>query len=278
MPPREPGRSSPGIRRLKRLWRRSVRHDLSMMAAGVAFFSLLSLFPALTTLIFIWGLVADPQEVQELIGGLQGLVPDEVLRLVSAQFNVLFAAGAGKLGLGLAASLLFALWSASNAAATLMMALNRVYEKTEQRSFFKVTATALVLTAGLVIFGFLSLMLVAVLPPVIEYFPVPADWREVIGLVRWPLLAALVMAVLAVLYRHAPCRERARSRWVGWGEALATLLWIASSYGFSVYVASFATYHKTYGSLGAVVVLMMWLFITAYVILLGAELDAELER
>ncbi len=209
---------------------------------------------------------------------MRGVLPAEAVTLLTAQMGSLFQGGSGKFGLGLVVSLGFALWSTNYGTAALISALNVAYEEPERRGYIRATLTGFALTAALVLLGILSLLLVAVLPAVIDWLPFPASWRDAVGLVRWPILAILVMTALAVLYRFGPSRIGARWRWLSWGAALATIVWIAVSIGFSLYVARFSSYDKMYGSLGAVVVLMMWLYLTAYVVLLGAELDAALER
>jgi len=263
---------------LKRVGTRVGEDNVSMMAASVAFYSLLSLFPGLTALISLYGLVADPTEVARFLSSMQGILPDEALKLIATQTDQLVGAGTGKLGIGLAVSLVFALWTTNNATAMLITALNGAFEEKEKRSFLAVTATGLAMTTALVLFGITSLLLIAILPAVVDVLPLPESWRQIIGLVRWPILALLVALALAAIYRFGPSREHARWRWVSWGAVVATAAWILVSSGFSLYVTSFSSYDKTYGSLGAVVVLMMWLYLTAYVILLGAELDAEMEH
>jgi membrane protein len=263
---------------VKRVWTRVGEDNVSMMAAGVAFYALLSLFPGLTALISLYALVADPAQVESFVSSMQGILPDEALKLIATQTDQLLSAGTGKLGLGLAISLIFALWSTNYATAMLITALNGAFEEKEKRSYLKVTATGLAMTSALVLFGITALLLVAILPAIIDVLPLPDEGRRIIGLVRWPILALLVALALAAIYRYGPSRELARWRWVSWGAALATASWIVVASGFSLYVASFSTYDKTYGSLGAVVVLMMWLYLTSFVILIGAELDAEMEH
>jgi membrane protein len=263
---------------VKRVWTRLGEDKVSMMASSVAFYSLLSLFPALTALISLYGLIADPAQVESFLTSMRGILPDEALQIIASQTQELLSAGSRNLGLGLAISLLFALWSANYATTMLITALNGAFEEKEKRSYPMVIATGLAITSALILFGIVSLLLIAILPAIIDILPVPEAWRQIIGLVRWPILAVLVALALAAIYRYGPSREWARWRWVSWGAVVATIAWIIVSYGFSLYVARFASYHKTYGSLGAVVVLMMWLYLTAYVILLGAELDAEMEH
>ena len=262
---------------LKRVWQNIGEHNVSIMAAGVGFYSLLSIFPGLTALISVYALIANPSDVQHILSS-QRLLPAEAVTLLVDQTNTLVQHGTGKLSIGLVISLLFALWSTNYGVSTLMTALNSAYEEREKRSYFVAVATSLALTTGLVLFGILAVALVAILPAVIDLLPIPPAWRTPIALIRWPVLAILVMAALAAMYRYAPSRAQPRWRWVSWGAVIATIAWIIVSLGFSLYVASFSTYDKTYGSLGAVVILLMWFYLTAYVILLGAELDAEMEH
>jgi membrane protein len=251
--------------------------NIGIMAAGVAFYGLLSIFPGLTALISLYGLIADPDEVQQFVSA-KGLLPPEAQKLLVDQVSALVQAGTGRLGIGLLVSMIFALWSTNYGTSTLITALNAVYDEREKRNFFRVTATSLALTAGLILFSIFALLLIAVLPAVIDFLPVPPTWRGTIALVRWPILASLAMVAIAAVYRYAPSREQARWRWVSWGAVFATIAWVVVSLGFSYYVAHFSSYDKTYGSLGAVIVLMMWLYLTAYIVLLGAELDAEMEH
>ncbi len=262
---------------LKRVWVNIGEHNVSIMAAGVGFYALLSIFPGLTALISLYGLIANPTDVQQLLAS-QGLLPPEAVDLLVKQTSALVEQGTGKLSVGLVISLLFALWSTNYAISTMMTALNAAYAESEKRSYVVTVATSLALTSGLVLFAMLALLLVAILPAVIDVLPVPSGWRTTIALVRWPILAVLVMAALAAMYRFAPSRAHARWRWVSGGAVIATIAWIAVSLGFSLYVERFSSYDKTYGSLGAVVVLLMWFYLSAFVVLLGAELDAEMEH
>jgi membrane protein len=260
-----------------RIWANIGEHNVSIMAAGVGFYALLSIFPGLTALVSLYGLIANPSDVERLLSS-QGLLPPEAVDLLVKQTSALVDQGARKLSVGLVVSLLFALWSTNYAISTLMTALNAAYGERERRSYVVTIALSLALTSGLVLFAIVALLLVAVLPAVIELLPVPGGWRTPIALVRWPLLAVVVMAALAAIYRYAPSRAEARWRWVSGGAVVATIAWVVVSLGFSIYVERFSTYDKTYGSLGAVVVLLMWFYLTAYVVLLGAEFDAEMER
>jgi membrane protein len=263
---------------LQRVVQRISEDNLSVIAAGVAFYGLLSIFPALGALVAIYGLIADPVTVQQQISALQGFLPAEATKLVADQLTSLVSRPRSRLGVGLGVSVLLAIWGARAGTATLMSALNIAYGETEKRNFLVFNAAALALTAAMVLFGIIVILSVAILPAVINLFPLPQSWKNIISYVRWPILALLMMVAIAAIYRYAPSREEPRWRWVSWGAVIATLVWIAGSAGFSLYVAKFSSYNETYGSLGAVVILLMWLWVSAFIVLIGAELNAELEH
>jgi len=171
-----------------------------------------------------------------------------------------------------------ALWSASSGVKSLMTALNIAYEEEEKRGLLHYNALALAMTFGAIIAGLIALTLVALVPPLLQALALPKWLHWMLSLARWPILALGVIIGLAVLFRYGPSRNEARLNWVTWGAVAATVLWIIASVLFSWYAANFANYNKTYGSVGAIVVLLMWFYITAFVVLLGAELNAEMER
>lgn len=263
---------------LKRFLADIGRDNVSLMAAGIAFYGLLSLAPAFTALVALYGLVADPAAVQAQVASLEGLVPPEARTLIAEELTAIVQAHSSSLGAGVILGLLIALWSANSSTSALMSALNVAYGEREKRSLLRYYGSALVLTVCGVIFGALALLLIAVIPAVLGWLPLGAYGRALVSVLRWPVLLILFSAGLGVIYRYAPSRNAPRWRWVSWGAAAATVLWIAGSALFSIYVDRFATYNKTYGSLGAVVILLMWLWLSAYAVLLGAELDAEMEH
>ncbi|MGO8919632.1 MAG: YihY/virulence factor BrkB family protein [Stellaceae bacterium] len=254
------------------------RDNVSLIAAGVAFYALLSLAPGFTALVALYGLVADPAAVQAHVAGLGGMMPPEAQQLVADELTAIVQAHSSSLGLGFVISLLIALWSANAGTSALISALNVAYGEREKRGLLRYYASTLLLMLGGAICGGCALLLIAVLPALLQWLPLGEAGRALFAILRWPALLLLFAAVLALLYRYAPCRREPRWSWVSWGAAAAALLWIAGSVLFSVYVGRFATYNKTYGSLGAVVVLLMWLWLSAYAVLLGAELNAEMER
>lgn len=254
------------------------KDNLSVLSAGVGFYSLLAIFPALAAAVSIYGMVLDPRGVEQQVSMVIGILPREAGAIITDQLANITSQPRQSLGFGAIFALLFALWSASAAVKTLMTGLNVVYDEPEKRGIVAFYATALGLTVGGILFALVSLSLVAALPAALNFIGLPRGLEAAVSLVRWPLLAVGVMFALAVLYRWGPSREKSRWQWVSWGAALATVLWLAGSLAFSYYVSNFASYNKTYGTLGAVVILLMWFYLSAYVVLLGAELNAEMEH
>jgi membrane protein len=263
---------------LKRTWNEASADNISHLAAGVGFYALIAIFPAFAALIAIYGLFADPADVERHAAALSNFLPADALSILTDALNRLVAGNTSKLGIGLLVSVAVALWSARVGTGALMTALNMAYDETEKRGFIWFNIVALALTAALVVFGIVAIITVAVIPALIGFLPIPESWRTIIGAVRWPILAILVMFMLSVMYRFAPSREQPRWQWVSPGAIAATVLWVIGSALFSLYVTRFGSYNETYGSLGAVVILLLWFWLSSYIILAGAELNAELEH
>lgn len=252
--------------------------NVVLLAAGVAFYALLGIFPALIAAITIWGLVSDPAQIEQTLAGATEVMPQEAADLLNRQLGQIAGAGTGALSWTLVISLLGALWAASSGTKGLMNAVNTTYNEEHERTFLRERGLALLLTLGAIVFALVTLGLIAVLPTVIGALGLDGTMESIILLARWPLLLLAVMAGFAVLYRFAPDRDDADWNWLSWGAVVAGLLWVVASIGFSVYVQNFGNYDETYGALGAVIVLMLWFFITALCILVGAEINAEMER
>ncbi|WP_042701902.1 YihY/virulence factor BrkB family protein, partial [Azospirillum sp. B506] len=252
---------------------------VSMLAAGVAYYALLAIFPAIAALVSIYGLVADPSTIESQLNQLGSLLPPEALTIVSDQARKVATAPSQGLGFGLIFGLLLTLWSASRGTNSLVSALNIAYGETETRGFIALAALSMGLTVAGLLFVVVAMGMIVAVPAAITIVGLkdtPIGW--VASLARWPILAVTIMLALAVFYRYAPDRREPQWRWVTWGSAMATILWLLGSLGFSVYVSNFGSYNETYGSVGAVVILLLWFNLTSYVVLLGAELNAEIEH
>lgn len=260
---------------VKRGWAEATVDQVPLMGAGVAFFAFLALFPGIIALVTLYGLFADPGVIAEQVNSLNAM-PAEVRELIVNQINTMDRSA---LGWGAAVSIAIALFSASGGVNNLMTAINIAYDEEDNRNGIVKRLIALGLTLGAIVFIVVMLGLVGVLPPLINAAfgdnPLISVLLEV---ARWVLLVVLVAAALAVLYRVAPDRDAPKLRWVSVGAAVATLLWLVASVGFSVYVSTFGNYAKTYGVFAGIVVLLMWLWITSYAILLGAEINSEAEQ
>ncbi|MFP5335903.1 MAG: YihY/virulence factor BrkB family protein [Actinomycetes bacterium] len=262
----------------RRAWKEAKADQVPLLAAGVAFFAFLSLFPAMIALVLLFGLVADPQQVQRQIESFAAALPQDARTLLTDQLETLTGTSERSLGIGLAVALGAALWSASGGVGQLITAVNAAYDEDESRGFVRRKALALLLTLGSIVFVVLALGLVAVLPAVLDALGLPPAVAVGVQLLRWVGLVLVVSVALAVLYRLAPDRDAPKLRWVSVGAAIATLLWVVASVGFSLYVSWFGSYGETYGALAGVVVLLLWLWITAFAVLLGAEANAEAEQ
>jgi membrane protein len=251
---------------------------LSMVAAGVAFYAFLALFPAIAAMVSIYGMVANPADIQQAVEGMRGVLPSEVVNIVSQQMSSIAGSSGAALGLGAAISILLAIWSANKGTKALMEALNIAYGEREARGFLRLNGVALLLTIGGIIGLILAAAMVVALPAIIGMIGLPETLSNVLQWGRWPVLAIVVIAGLAILYRYGPSRAAPRFQWVSIGAVAATVLWLLASGLFSFYVANFGSYNETYGSIAAIVILLLWFYISAFVILIGAEMNAEMEH
>lgn len=254
------------------------RDNLSIISAGVAFYALLAIFPALIALIGLYGLAFDPHQVTEHLSALTAVLPGDAAQLIGDQLAEVASMEKTSLSVGAIVAVLLALWSASAGMRTLMTALDVAYAEDETRGTFRFYGTSLLLTLGAIIGGLVAIGTVVAVPALLKFAGLGEGVENVVAYARWPLLAGVMLVGLAIVYRYGPDREKPQWRWVSWGAAIATLLWILGSALFSLYVTQFGNYNKTYGSMGAVVILMTWFLLTAYVFLIGAEINAEMER
>jgi membrane protein len=263
------------------LWRtyQQITQDrLLAVAAGVVFYGLLALFPAVTAVVSLYGLFAKASTINEHLSLLANFLPGGGMDIVQEQVNRLLAKGDARLGVGFIVGLGLALWSANAGMKAIMDALNVVYDEKEKRGFIKLNLVSLAFTLAAIASVLLSIGAVVVLPLVLAYVGLGSITGTLLSLLRWPVLIALVIIGLAVLYRFAPSRREPRWQWLSVGSAFAAVAWLAGSALLSWYLASFANYDATYGSLGAAIGLMMWMWMSSIVILSGAELNSEIEH
>lgn len=264
----------------KRVLAESKDDNVPLLAAGTAFYAILAIFPAIIAMVTLWGLVADADQIQEQITSLTSALPEEAATILGDALTSAVTNSSSALSITLVIGLATALYSASGGMAGMVKGINLAYDEKETRSFFKVRGLALVLTFGALVVGLVSIGLIAVLPAILDSLGLGPVGEFFARWLRWPVLAVLVVVGLGVLYRYAPDREHPKFSWVTWGAGIATLLWLIGSGLFSLYVTNFGDsgYTRTYGTMAGIIILLLWLFLTGFIVLLGAEINAELER
>jgi membrane protein len=263
---------------LRRTYSEAMEDRLPTVAAGVTFFGLLALFPAITALVSVYGLFADPATVRDHLFALSFMLPAGTFQIVEDQISRIVTQGSGALTFKLVISLGIALWGANAGMKAVIDGLNVAYEEAEKRSFIALNALSLALTLAALVVVLLAIFTVTIAPAVIAALKMSDTATTAFAALRWLVMALVLTLGLSVLYRFGPSRARARWRWVTWGGVFAAVLWIAVSVGLSVYLSNFADYTATYGSLGAAVALMMWIWLSTCAVLVGAELNAEMEH
>lgn len=252
--------------------------NLGIIAGGVAFYAFLAIFPALAALVSVYGMMFDVQQVEQQLDAMQGVVPDSVREILASQMRRTASGASTALSWGIVASLGLTLWSANKGMKSLVEALNVAYGEEERRGFFARTLLTMSLTLGGIVAALIAIALVVALPGLLGQLGLGSATRTAVDVLRWPLLAAFLLGALAVVYRYGPSRTHPQWKWVSPGAIVATVLWIVGSLAFSIYVENFGNYNETYGTLGAVAILLLWFYLSAFVILLGAELNAESEH
>jgi membrane protein len=250
---------------------------ITTISGGVTFFVLLALFPGLAGLISLYGLFADSGTIGQHLGNLEGILPEGGLQILRDQLQQLASQPPQKLGFATAASLAISLWSANGGIKAMFEGLNAVYEEHEKRSFLKLNLISLALTVGLLAFVIASLLTITIVPQLLSFGGLPGT-SNIVGYARWPALLVVAALLIAVIHRFGPSRDQPQWRWISPGSIFAAVTWIAASLLFSWYAAHFGSYNKTYGSLGGAVGFMTWIWISTMVILVGAKINAELER
>ncbi len=262
------------MQRVTALPRRVSEHNLTLVAAGVAFYAFLAFIPALIIVVSVYGRVAGPSDIKRQVHNFASALPGEVERFIESQISAVSKAGTAGVSLTLAVAFLIALWSASSAMVALMIGVRVALSEDEPEGFVKKRLRALVLTLGAVVLLSVIVFLVAPLPSVIADAGWATEGRVVVNVLRWPVLLFLMAASLGTLYRVAG--DRPRRVWLGVltpGAIVGSLVWLLASGGFAVYTANFARYSKTYGTLASIVIVLLWLYLSALAVLLGAEVD-----
>ena len=268
---------------LKNLWqtlthvfRLMDERNLSLIAAGVAFYGILAVFPGLAMVIALWGVIGDPGAVALEVAKFKAVLPQDVYKLIDTQLAALSEADGLTLGWTSLVSLLLALWSARAGVAALMRGLNAIYRLPNRQSLPHY-ARALFLTIALVAVSVVAIACVVLVPLILNFVPL-GDWSSAgLEVARWAIALVVLMAGFSIIYRYGPNRSGRPAKWVSPGAVFATLCWAAASSGFSYYLSNFGAYNEVYGSIGAVIAMLMWLFISAWLVLLGGALNAELE-
>jgi membrane protein len=250
---------------------------ITTIAGGVTFFVLLAIFPGLAGLIALYGLVADSTTISDHLNSVPGILPEGGMQILRDQLQQLTSQPSQKLGLATLATLALSLWSANGGIKAMFEGLNAVYHESEKRSFFRLNAISLALTLGLLAFVIASLLTITIVPDLLSFLGRPGI-GAIVNFARWPVLLAVASFMIAVVYRFGPSRDQPQWRWISPGSIFAAIAWVAASLLFSWYTAHFGSYNKTYGSLGAAVGFMTWIWISTIVILVGGKINAEMEH
>jgi len=263
---------------LLRIWKNIGKDRVVVVAAGVTFYSILALFPAIAALVALYGLFADPAAITSHLDSIAGVVPGGAIEVMRDQITRVASQGRTTLGVTFTVSLLMSLWSANAGIKSLYDALNLVYNESEKRSFVKLNLVSLTFTLLAILFVLLAISAMVVVPIVLNFLGLGGATEMIFKIARWPALFVVVAWALALIYRYGPSREKPRWRWISWGSALAAVCWIGVSILFSWYAENFGSYNKTYGSLGAIIAFMFWIWLSIIVVLIGGEINAETEH
>ena len=262
---------------LLRVKEQITRDNIDIVAAGIAFYDFLALFPALIATIMIYGLLVDPANVGQQLQALTTILPSQARELISGQLSNIAGQSPDSLGWGGFVSIVLALWSANKGMKALFTGVGIAYDEEDRRSFIRKNLLTLLFTIGAVFVTIVSASLIVALPVVIGRLGLPTMIETVVRLSRWLILLLLILVSVSLVYRYAPDRARPKFRWVSWGAVIATFLWLIGSWAFSLYVSHFGNYNATYGSIAAVVIVLLWLMLSNFFILLGAEINSEME-
>jgi membrane protein len=262
-----------------RIYQSIQNNRVLLVAAGVTYYALLALFPAVAAIVTLYGLFADTSSINEDLRLLSGFLPQGALEVIGDQVKRITAQGQARLGFTLLGTLGLSLWGANAGTKAIFDALNIIYKEREKRGFIKLTLSSLAFTVAAIVLALLSLTGIVLVPVALKFLGLAeGSWASLLALLRWPLLYLVIVFGLACLYRYGPSRTEPQWRWVTWGSAIAAAIWIVGSLLLSWYVTNFGTYNATYGSLGAVIGFMVWLWLSTTIVLIGGEINAEMEH
>ncbi|GAA4314836.1 YihY/virulence factor BrkB family protein [Pontixanthobacter gangjinensis] len=262
----------------KRVWREMKLDHVQIVSAGVAFYFFLSIFPTIVAAISIYSLVLEPSQIEAQIARLDLFLPEKAFSIITDFLQPIIQQDREGIGWGMVVSILVSIWSANKGTNALFQGVNIAYDELDDRNFFKKNLITLLFTLGGLVLGLLSILVIIFFPLLIDQFGLPAQIENILNWIRWVILGFFLITALSMVYRIAPNRRSPRFRWVSWGALLGTLLWLAGSILFSWYVSNFGSYDDLYGSFAAVAILMLWLFLTAFIVLMGAEINSEMEH
>lgn len=254
------------------------KDHVPIIAAGIAFYFFLAVFPAIAAALSIYGLLVEPAEVQQQMSQLADALPEKAHGMISDILEQQSQKPGSSLGWSLVLGLLIALWSANKGTKAVFQGVNITYKQKDERGFFKLTGLTLLFTLGGIVVGFVAIVMVVAFPALIDKIGLPPTLETIIQLLRWPILVLIVMPALAAVYKVAPYRQSPEFKWTSWGAMIATIFWLAGSLLFTVYINNFGSFDATYGSFAAVIILMLWFYLSALIILVGAEINSEMEH
>ena len=254
------------------------RNHLSVVSAGCAYYALFGIFPALTASISLYGLTADPDTVERQFAIFETVLPQQAYTIVIDQVRRIAETSGRTLGWSFGVSLVIALWIANRCTQAMFAALNIAYGEPERRSILRFLASAIGYTVIAILGGVAMLFAIVYVPVLFDDTGHPKDFEVLVSYLLWPVFMLVTLFLLALVYRYGPSRENAKWKWITPGSIFAASVWLLASLGFSYYVSNFANYDRMYGSLGAVIILLFWLYISFYIVLLGAEINAQVEQ
>lgn len=262
----------------KRVWHEMKVDHVQIVSAGVAFYFFLSIFPTIVAAISIYSLVLEPSQIEAQISRLDLILPEKAFGMINDFLRPVIEQSRKEIGWGLIVSVLISIWSANKGTNALFQGINIAYDEIETRNIFKKNLITLLFTLCGLVLGLISLLIVIFFPLLIDKFGLPQQLEKILTWFRWVILGLILISSLSMVYKIAPHRRSPRFRWVSWGALLGTSLWLAGSMLFSWYVSNFGSYDDLYGSFAAVAILMLWLFLTAFIVLMGAEINSEMEH